>query len=146
MRTGLAFSGLILAFGLAACAGFESTEAPNQIRLTGLEVASDPKVDVRYPAVLTYEAAGDVRVIDSCFTWFDADFQPLWLRDSTLFGNGPYCFALENDIGPDAVRSMLVTGYSGTYYLEGYLRYSAAGVGQKTNPVSTEITVTRRLP
>src|SRR3546814_15772167 len=74
MRKRLALSGLILAF-LAACAGSDGTDT-DRIRLTGFTVAEDPKVDVRYPAVLAYEANGGVQVIDSCFLWFDknADF------------------------------------------------------------------------
>jgi len=138
MRIRLAFAGLALAVALAACAGGEGTLEPDRIRVTGLEIADDPKVDVRYPALLTYEANGDVRIIDSCFTWSDAGSRLAWLSS-----DGPYCFAPES--GPaNAVKAMLVTGYVGVYQVEGYVRYASGGTLRRSNTASSEITVTRR--
>jgi hypothetical protein len=128
---------LALAVGLAACAGSDGTLGPDRIRVTGLEVADDPKVDVRYPALLTFEADGDVRIIDSCFTWADTGSRLSWLSD------GPYCFASEKSPA-NAVRSMLLTGYAGTYQVEGYVRYASGGVLRRSNSASSEVTVTRR--
>jgi len=142
MKTCLAFFGAALApvlvAGLAGCAGSDGTLEPNRLRVTGLEVADDPKADVRYPALLTYEANGDVQVIESCFTWSGEPYGFLW------YPNGPYCFGPESGGGPDAVQSMLLTGYPGTYRLDGYVRYFGDGVARSSNRVSTEITVTRR--
>ncbi|HEY9537797.1 MAG TPA: hypothetical protein VIS03_09420 [Kiloniellaceae bacterium] len=144
MRKRLALSGLILAF-LAACAGSDGTDT-DRIRLTGFTVAEDPKVDVRYPAVLAYEANGGVQVIDSCFLWFDKNADFTSFRSTAWLGEGPYCFAPDSGVGPNAVKAMLVTGYPGTYRLEGYVRYYGAGVRRTTDRIATEITVTRRLP
>lgn len=140
----LASTGLALTMSVTGCALFDGADMPDQIRLTGLEVADSPTVDIRYPALLSYEARGDVRVIDSCFLWFDkhADFDSF--RSTLWFGEGPYCFAVEGDSGPEAVPSMLITGYAGTYRLEGYVRYVGGGIYRKTNSVATEITVRRR--
>jgi hypothetical protein len=144
MGKNLALTCLALAMSLTACAGTQSMDAPDRIQVTGLDVANDPKVDMRYPVLLTYDAKGDVKVIDSCFLWFDkaADFTSF--RSTTWLGEGPYCFSREEDVGPDTVKSMLVSGYPGTYQLEGYVRYYAAGVSRETNHVSTEIIVSRR--
>src|SRR3546814_17409119 len=73
MRTRLAVTALALGASVAGCAAFDGADAPDQIRLTGLEVAANPTVDIRYPALLSYEARGDVQVIDSCFLWYDKD-------------------------------------------------------------------------
>src|SRR3546814_1593520 len=88
MRKRLALSGLILAF-IAACAGSDGTDT-ERIRLTGFTVAEDPKVDVRYPAVLAYEANGGVQVIDSCFLWFDKNADFTSFRSTAWLGEGPY--------------------------------------------------------
>jgi hypothetical protein len=139
MRTSLAFTGLALAVGLSACAATE--EGPleaNRLRATGLEVAGDPKVDVRYPAIMTYDVNGDVRVIESCFSWSGEDDGFPWRP------NGPYCFGPEPGGGAEAVTAMLATGYPGTYRLEGYVRYVGDGVPRNSNRVATEITVTPR--
>ena len=146
MKASLALSGLSLILGLAACAGSpEGPLEPNRIRLTAMEVAADPKVDVRYPVLLRYDVDGDVRIIDSCFTWLDATSDD-WFDHATWYGDGPYCLAPESGQAPSAVRTMLVTGYPGTYRLETYVRYEAGGVLQTSNTVSNEVTVTRRLP
>ena len=137
MRTRLALTGLALAVILAACAASDGRLEPDRIRVTGLEVADDPKVDVRYPALLTFEANGDVRIIDSCFTWSDSGSRLNWLSD------GPYCFAPDSSPA-NAVRSLLVTGYPGTYQLEGYVRYASGGVLRRSNSASSEIIVSRR--
>lgn len=144
MRMNLALTSLALAMSLTACAGTESANAPDRIRLTGLDVAIDPKVDVRYSALLTYEARGDVRVIDSCFIWSDKDADFTSFRSTIWFGAGPYCFGPESDAGPGVVKSMLATGYPGTYQLEGYIRYAVGDDRRRSNRLSTEITVTRR--
>src|SRR3546814_16696894 len=73
-----------------------SADAPDQIRLTGLEVAANPTVDIRYPALLSYEARGDVQVIDSCFLWYDKDAGFTSFRSTLWFGEGPYCLAQES--------------------------------------------------
>jgi len=147
MKASLALTGLSLTLGLAACAG--SPEGPleaNRIRLTAMEVAADPKVDVRYPVLLSYEVNGDVRIIDSCFTWLGEKSPDEWLGAATWLGDGPYCLAPESANGPGAVRTMLLSGYPGTYQLEVYVRYEGGGVLQTSNAVSDEVTVTRRLP
>jgi len=144
MRSNLVLTGLALAVSLSACAGTQSMNAPDRIQLTGLEVAKDPKVDVRYPALLTYEEKGDVRVIDSCFIWSDKDADFTSFGSAAWFGDGPYCFGPESDVEPGTVKSMLASGYPGTYHLEGYIRYQAAGISRETNRVSTEITIDRR--
>ena len=144
MRKSLGFSGLVLAVSLAACVGAEGALASDGMRATGLEVAGDPRVDMRYPAVLTYEASADVRVIETCFTWWDADPETSWLDRKLWFGNGPYCLGPESDAEPGAVKTMLVTGYPGIYHLEGYIRYMDGGVSRRSNRVSTEITVAPR--
>jgi len=147
MKASLAVTGLSLALGLAACAGSpEGPLEPNRIRLTGMDVAADPNVDVRYPVLLTYEVNGDVRIIDSCFTWQGEDASLAWLDDWTEFGDGPYCLAPESGDGPGAVRTMLLSGYAGTYRLEVYVRYEGGGALQTSNALSDEVTVTRRLP
>ena len=92
MGKSFALTGLALAASLTACAGTQSPEAPDRIALTGLDVAADPRVDVRYPALLTYDARGDVRVIDSCFTWTDQDPDLTWFDYKKAWGDGPYCF------------------------------------------------------
>ena len=115
----------LLVLLLAACSGTASETAPNRLNLTELNI-DDPKVDVRFPALLTYEAQGEVILLESCFCIADA---------------GPYCFGLEGDGGPGVARSMLVAGYAGTYPVQGYLRYLAGGESYKTNTLETEITV-----
>ena len=146
MKASLALTGLSLVLGLAACAGSaEGPLEPNRIRLTGMEVAGDPKVDVRYPVLLRYEVDGDIRVIDSCFTWLDETSED-WFDHATWYGDGPYCLAPEAGDAPGAVRTMLVSGYPGTYRLEVYVRYEGGGALQISNAVSDEVTVTRRLP
>lgn len=110
---------------LAACSGTASETAPNRLNLTDLKI-DDPKVDVRFPALLTYETQGEVTLLESCFCISDA---------------GPYCFGLEGDGGPGVARSMLVAGYAGTYQVQGYLRYLAGGESYKTNTLETEVTV-----
>lgn len=147
MKASLALTGLSLALGLAACAASpEGPPEPNRLRLTGMDVTADPKVDVRYPVLLSYEVNGDVRIIDSCFTWLGEKSSDGWLGAGTWLGDGPYCLAPESAGGPGAVRTMLVSGYPGTYQLEVYVRYEGGGVLQTSNAVSDEVTVTRRLP
>jgi len=114
-----------LILGLAACSGTASDTAPNRLNLTELKIDT-PKVDVRFPALLSYESQGEVTILESCFCFSDA---------------GPYCFGLEGDGGPGVARSMLVAGYAGTYEVQGYLRYLAGGESYKTNTLETEITV-----
>lgn len=128
MRKVPVLTGLALALGLSACSLFDDPVASDRISLTGLEIQS-PTVDTRYPALISYEAQDDVRVIESCFLWSDA---------------GPYCFAPEGATDAGVVRSMLVTGYAGTYQLEGYVRYEAGGERWRSEPVTTEITVEPR--
>jgi len=128
MRKVPVLTGLALALGLSACSLFDDPVASDRISLTGLEV-QNPIVDTRYPAVISYEAQDDIRVIESCFLWSDA---------------GPYCFAPEGATDSGEVKSMLVTGYAGTYHLEGYVRYEAGGERWRTDSVSTEITVDPR--
>lgn len=140
----LALTGLALTMTLAGCAAFDSAEAPDQIRLTGLEVADNPTVDIRYPALLSYEARGDVQVIDSCFLWYDKDADFTSFRSTLWLGEGPYCFAPESGAGPDAVKAMLASGYAGSYGLEGYVRYLAGGELRTSNRLATEIAVRRR--
>jgi hypothetical protein len=111
-----------------------------------VEVAPDPKVDVRYPVLLSYEVNGDVRIIDSCFTWVDEDSFLQRLDDWTGLGDGPYCLAPEGGDGPGTVKTMLVSGYPGTYRLEVYTRYEGGGEVRTTNAVAEPVTVTRRLP
>jgi hypothetical protein len=147
MRAGVAFTALTLALGLAACAG--TSEGPleaNRMRLTALDVAADPKVDMRYPALLRYEASGDVRIIDSCFTWIDDDSFLQRLDEATGLGDGPYCLAPESAAVPGTVQTMLVSGYPGTYRLVVYTRYEGGGAVRTTNAVAQQVTVTRRLP
>jgi hypothetical protein len=146
MRASLAFTGFALTLGLAACAGSEGALEPNRIRLTGMEVAPDPKVDVRYPVLLSYEVNGDVRIIDSCFTWLDEKSAVQWLGDGAWFGDGPYCLVPEGGDGLGTVKTMLVSGYPGTYRLEVYTRYEGGGEVRTTNAVAEQVTVTRRLP
>ena len=138
MRVHLALAVLTVAAGLAGCASTEGPLEPGRLRVTGLEVANDAKVDVRYPALFTYEANGDVQIYDSCFLWSDP------ASDLTLFGEGPYCFAPETGPGPGAVKAMLISGYGGTYRLEGYVRYFGGGILHSSNSVSHEVTVKRR--
>ena len=146
MRASLAFTGLALALGLAACAGSEGALEPNRVRLTGMEAVSDPQVDVRYPVLLSYEASGDVRIIDSCFTWIDEDSALQRLDDWTGLGDGPYCLAPEGGDGPGTVKTMLVSGFPGTYRLVVYSRYEGGGEVRTTNAITEQVTVTRRLP
>jgi hypothetical protein len=110
---------------LSACSGTASETAPNRLNLTDLKI-DDPKADVRFPALLTYETKGEVTLLESCFCLADA---------------GPYCFGLEGDGGPGVARSMLVAGYDGAYQVQGYLRYLAGGETFKSNTLETEITV-----
>ncbi len=139
MRTSLAFTGLALALGLAACTGSgEGPLEPNRLRATGLDIAAGPKANERYPALLSYEANGDVRVIESCFSWSGEDDGFPWRPD------GPYCVGPEAGGGPGSVVSALVTGYPGTYHLEGYVRYVGDGVPHNSNRVAAEITVLPR--
>lgn len=146
MKASLALTGLSLSLALAACAGSpDGPLEPNRIRLTAMEVAADPKIDVRYPVLLRYETSGDVRIIDSCFTWLD-EASGDWLDHATWYGDGPYCLAPESGQAPGAATTMLVSGYPGTYRLEAYVRYEGDGVLQVSNAVSDEVTVTRRLP
>lgn len=136
MSMRLAPAGLaVVTLALAACAGSEGALEPDRLRVTGLEVAEDPKIDVRYPALLTFEAKGNVRIIESCFTWAESGSRVDW------FSEGPYCFAPEGSPG-NAVKSLLLTGYAGTYQLQGYVRYASNGVLRCSNTVSSEITVT----
>ena len=144
MRTNLGFAGLALVASLAACFGADGAFASDRMRVIGLEVDGDPRVDMRYPAVLTYEASADVSVIETCFTWSDADPETTWLDRRLWFGNGPYCLGPESGAEPGAVKTMLVTGYPGIYHLEGYIRYMDGGVSRRSNRVSTEITVAPR--
>lgn len=147
MRRSLAFTGLALVLGLAACAGSpEGPLEPNRMRLTAMDVADDPKTDVRYPVLLSYEASGDVRIIHSCFTWLDESGSFGWLDDWTGLGDGPYCLGPESGEGPGAVRTMLVSGYPGTYRLRAYVRYEGGGEVWTSNAVSREVTLTRRYP
>jgi hypothetical protein len=146
MRASLAFTGLALTLGLAACAGSEGTLEPNRIRLSGMEAAPDPKVDVRYPVLLSYEVNGDVRIIDSCFTWVDEDSFLQRLDDWTGLGDGPYCLAPETADFPGRLKTMLVSGFPGTYRLVVYTRYEGGGEVRTTNAVAEQVTVTRRLP
>lgn len=147
MRASIAVTALILAVGLAACAGPSGGPLePGRVRLAAMEVAEDPKVDVRYPVLLRYEAAGDVRIIDSCFTWLDENASFRSLDDWTGLGNGPYCLLPAGEAGPGALRIMVASGYPGTYELRAYVHYEDGGVVRKSNTVSSELTVTRRLP
>lgn len=147
MKASVAFAALTLASGLAACAG--TAEGPleaDRMRLTALEVADDPKVDTRYPAFLRYEASGDLRIIDSCFTWIDEESFLQRHDDWTGLGDGPYCLAPESAELPATVQTMLVSGYPGTYRLVAYTRYEGGGAVRTTNAVAQQVTVTRRLP
>ena len=147
MRAGLAFAALTLASGLTACAGTsEGPLEPERMRLSALEIAADPTVDVRYPAFLHYEVNGDVRIIDSCFTWVDEDSFLQRLDDWTGLGDGPYCLAPEAAAPPGTVTTMLVSGDPGTYRLVVYTRYEGGGAVRTTNAVAEQVTVTRRLP
>ena len=147
MKASRALTGLSLVLGLAACAGSpEGALEPNRIRLSGMEVAPDPKVDVRYPVLLSYEVNGDVRIIDSCFTWVDEDSFLQRLDDWTGLGDGPYCLAPEGEDELGTVKTMLVSGYPGTYRLEIYTRYEGGGEVRTTKAVAEQVTVTRRLP
>src|SRR3546814_19843106 len=121
MRKRLALSGLILAF-LAACAGSDGTDT-DRIRLTGFTVAEAPKVDVRYPAVLAYEANGGGQVIASCFLWFDKTAEFKSFRSTAWLCEGPYCFAPDSGVGAHALKAMLGTGRSEHYRLEGSVFY-----------------------
>src|SRR3546814_18828893 len=100
MRTRLAVTALALGVSVAGCAAFDGADAPDQIRLTGLEVAANPTVDIRYPALLSYEATGDVQVIDSRFPWYDKDAGFTSFRSTLWFCEGPCCFPPET--GPGA--------------------------------------------
>lgn len=147
MRTSLAFTGLALVLALAACAGSSADPLePNRMRLTAMSVADDPKVDVRYPVLLTYEANGDVRIIHSCFTWLDESGSSSWLDDWTGLGDGPYCLGPESGEVPGAMRTMLVSGYPGTYRLRAYVRYEGGGEVWTSNAVSREVILTQRNP
>lgn len=147
MNAGLAAIGSGLILALTGCTGApEGPLEPNRLRLTGVEVAADPKVDLRYPAILRYEASGDVRVIDSCFTWLDKTAPDNWLDHATWLGDGPYCLAPESGREPGQVTTMLVSGYPGTYRVAVYVRYEGSGVLQTSNTLSEEVMVTRRLP
>ncbi|GAB4393646.1 MAG: hypothetical protein Tsb0032_13840 [Kiloniellaceae bacterium] len=139
MNRSFAFTGLALAVGLAACAQSDGPLGPNRLRAVGLDVADGPRVNVRYPAVLSYEVNGDVRIIEGCYRWSATKNGPLWSPQ------GPYCFDSELGGGANTVSSMLATGYPGTYRLEGYVRYVADGVARNSNRVATEITVIPRL-
>lgn len=139
-----AVAGLALCIGVAGCAVFDNSEAPDQVRLTSLALAESPIVDIRYPALLSYEARGDVQVIDSCFLWYDKNADFTSFRSTLWLGEGPYCFYPESGTGPDAVQAMLITGHPGTYLVEGYVRYFADGITRKSNPLTTEVTVRRR--
>lgn len=146
MKASLVLTGVGLVLGLAACAGSsEGPLEPNRMRLTAMEVAADPKTDVRYPVAVRYEASGDLRIIDSCFTWLD-ETSGDWTDHTTWYGDGPYCLAPESGQAPSAVTTMLVSGYPGSYRLEVYVRYEGGGVLQTSNTVSDEVTVTRRMP
>src|SRR3546814_20500658 len=118
---------------VAGCAAFDSSEAPDQIRLTGLEVADNPRVDIRYPALLSYEARGDVQVIDSCFLWYDKDAGFTSFRSTLWLGEGPYCFAPESGAGPDAVTAILARGYAGRSGREGYAPSPPGGAPRPSN-------------
>jgi hypothetical protein len=147
MTASRALSGLVLVLGLAACAGSpEGPLEPDRIQLTAMDVAVDPKIDVRYPVLLRYDVSGDVRIIDSCFTWVDDGSPDGWLGDASWFGDGPYCLAPEGGEPPGAVRTMLVSGHPGTYRLEVYVRYEGGGALRTSNTLSDDVTVTRRLP
>ena len=147
MTASRALTGLGLALGLAACAGSpEGPLEPDRIRLTAMEVAADPKVDVRYPVLLSYEVNGDVRIIDSCFTWLGEKSPDEWLGAAAWLGDGPYCLAPEGGELPGAVRTMLVSGYPGTYGLEVYVRYEGGGALRISNTLSGDVTVTQHRP
>lgn len=96
------------------------------LKLTALTVAETLKAGVRYPAVMDYEAEGDVTVLVSCFLWS---------------GEGPYCFGSEQDAGGKQVTTMLITRNPGRYRLEGYVKYTAGGAEQESNRVASTIVV-----
>mgnify|MGYP000020208076 CR=1 FL=1 len=147
MKGRLGLAALLLASGLAGCAGTaEGTLEPNRMRLTAMEVAEDPKTNVRYPSFLRYEANGDVRIIHSCFTWIDEESFLQRLDTVTGMGDGPYCLAPESADLPGTVKTMLVNGYPGSYRLMVYTRYEGGGAIHTTNAIAEQVTVTRRLP
>jgi len=147
MRTRLAFTGLALTLGLTACAG--APDGPlqaSQMRLTAMEVAVDPKTNIRYPVSLRYEVNGAVQIIYTCFTWMDESASFAWLDDWTGLGDGPYCLAPDSVAAPGVVTTKLASGYAGRYELRGYVRDRSGGVLQSTNMVASPINVTRRYP
>lgn len=147
MRTSLAFTGLALILGLAACAG--APEAPlqaNQMRLTAMAVADNPKTNIRYPVRLSYDVNGDVGIVYTCFTWMDEESDFAWLDDWTGLGDGPYCLAPDSMEAPGVVTTKLASGYAGRYELRAYVVYKSGGVMQTTNTVSSRMSVARRYP
>jgi hypothetical protein len=147
MRTGLAFIGLALVLGLAACAGTpDGPPQPGHMRLTAMEVGGDPKTNIRYPVSLRYEVNGDAQIIYTCFTWMDDTGSFAWLDDWTGLGDGPYCLAPDSVVAPGIVTTKLASGYAGRYELRAYVQYRSGGVLQSTNMVASPISVTRRYP
>jgi hypothetical protein len=100
----------------------------DEITVTGLTVGPNLKTSAGYPAVLSYTATGNPKIVNACFLWS---------------GEGPYCFGTRDDRKAGKATTKLRTRNPNQYTLEGYIQYLDNGNSRNSNRGFATIIVTR---
>jgi hypothetical protein len=102
--------------------------APRELRLLSMQVPSRITVGFPYELIMIFRADGKPEISKACCSWS---------------GGGPYCFKARNlKYGsPGNFIIELPPADPGTYTMECYAEYLRDGETQRTNAISSQITV-----
>jgi hypothetical protein len=104
--------------------------ASGEVRLLSMDVPEKERIRAksRYDVIINFQADGKPEIETACFSWS---------------GDGPRCFKVKDVTfgSPGTIKVKLYTYNSGVYMLEGYVVYIRDGKTEKSNVVSSFISV-----
>jgi hypothetical protein len=111
---------------ISSCATVSKPLAPGELRLLGMRVPEEEKIQVNIPFVvnINFEAGGEPEIRAACF-YFS--------------GDGPHCFKVTdvNYGSPGIIKIQIHTKDLSSSHLECYVGYIREGKIQPTNMIST---------
>ena len=106
--------------------------ASGELRLLSMDVPEKENIRAksRYDVIINFQADGKPEIETACFSWS---------------GDRPSCYKVKDvEFGsPGTIKVRLRTNDPGVYILEGYVEYVRDGKTQKSNVVSSSISVAK---
>ena len=125
-------AGIVIS-ALSSCATVPTGPlAPGEVRLLSIDIPGKEGVRAksRFDVMINFQADGEPKIETACFSWS---------------GDSPRCFEVK-DVSygsPGTVKIKLYTYDPGTYILKGYVEYIRDGKTEKSNVVSSPISIAK---